>query len=428
MVTEFYNLEFNKAESTVLHIDINSAFATIEQQYNPALRYKPVAVVSREGPTGCILAASVNAKRLGIKGGMRLFEVKHICPQLITITPRPNLYRKVHHQLKMLLLDYTARVIPKSIDEFVLHMENYPYLKKGMFNLADEIKFRINAEIGEYITVSIGIAPNRFLAKTGAGLIKPNGLSEINYQNHREIFSKLKLTDLCGINRGNAERLESVGITNVSDFYQADFFKLKSAFKSIGAYNWYLRLRGYEIDDFETHRGSFSHSYMLPAPISTEMEIGRLLQKLVEKVGTKMRKEGYKARGVYVNIKYEKLKEPVAIERLTMKSHWGKQHLYWGDAQFGAKEIFDSIDLYKVAKEIIDRRPLKLPIRQIVIGTFHVTHTNDLQLDLFEDEIKKENLMHAVDTINDRWGKFTLKPAQMLASENLAPDAIAFGR
>lgn len=111
-----------------------------------------------------------------------------------------------------------------------------------------------------------------------------------------------------------------------------------------------------------------------------------------------------------------------------MKSHWGKQHLYWGDAQFGAKEIFDSIDLYKVAKEIIDRRPLKLPIRQIVIGTFHVTHTNDLQLDLFEDEIKKENLMHAVDTINDRWGKFTLKPAQMLASENLAPDAIAFGR
>ncbi len=429
MVTEFYNLKFNTAPSTVLHIDINSAFATIEQQYNPSLRYKPVAVVTREGPSGCILAASIEAKRLGVKGGMRMFEVKHICPQLITLTPSPDLYRKVHKQLKNLLLDYTAKVIPKSIDEFVLHMENYPYIKKhSMFDLADEIKFRINAEIGEYITTSIGIAPNRFLAKTGAGLIKPNGLNEINQYNHKEIFSKMKLKDLCGISRGNSAMLERVGIMNVTDFYNASFFKLRSAFQSIAAYYWYLKLRGWEIDDFETHRGSFSHSYMLNKPISTEMEIGRLLQKLVEKVAFKMRQEGYKARGVFVNIKYEKLNTPIDNLNLKSRSHWGKQHLYWGDAHTGMKEIFDSIDLYHAAKQILDARPLKMPIRQIVIGTFFVTKNEGLQLEFFDDVLKKDNYMKSIDSINEKFGKFTVKPAQMLATENLAPDAIAFGR
>ncbi len=426
MITEFYNLDFNTAPSTVLHIDINSCFATIEQQYNPELRYKPVVVVSRGGPSGCILAASVEAKRLGIKGGMRMREVKFICPNLIAVTPTPNRYREVHKKLKNLLLDYTARVIPKSIDEFVLHMENYPYLKKGMFKMADEIKFRINAEIGEWITVSIGIAPNRFLAKTAAGLIKPNGLAEINEANHKEIFSKLKLKDLCGINRGNAKRLNDVGINNVLDFYNADFFKLQSAFKSIAAYYWFLRLRGYEIDDYETDRTTFSHSYVLPNAINSETEIRKLLQKLVEKVAMRMRREGYKARGVFVNVKYETPRNQTG----PISHGWSHKdkYSYWGDARTGMKEIFDSIDLYKTAKEIIDTRPFKVPIRQIAVGTYYVTQTDDLQLDLFDDVMKKENLMKAVDTINDRWGSFKIKPAQMLFSESLAPDSIAFGR
>jgi len=202
-----------------MHIDLNSCFATIEQQANPLLRGKPIAVAAYTTPSGCIIAPSVEAKRLGIKVGMRVKDGKLIYPQLIVLPPDPWKYRNVHLALRKLLNQYTDLVVPKSIDEFVLNLEGYPAFKKGMMNVGKEIKERIKKEIGDWLTVSVGIGPNRFLAKTACGLHKPDGLDEINKDNFKEIYSGLMLTDLCGIKKKNAIRLNNCGIFTVLDFY-----------------------------------------------------------------------------------------------------------------------------------------------------------------------------------------------------------------
>src|SRR3970040_2084529 len=129
---------------------------------------------------------------------MRVKDGKLLYPALIVLPPDPWKYRNVHLGLRRILSDYTAHFSPKSIDEFVLNLEGYPAFQKGMRELAREIKTRIKREVGDWLSVSVGIAPNRFLAKTGASLHKPDGLDEINKGNFLDIYSKLALTDLCG--------------------------------------------------------------------------------------------------------------------------------------------------------------------------------------------------------------------------------------
>ena len=176
-------LFFNPKPSTVMHIDLNSCFATVEQQANPHLRGKPIAVAAYDSPSGCIIAPSVEAKLLGIKVGMRVKDGRLLCPNLIIHEPDPWKYRNVHLALKKIISNYTNNFYPKSIDEFVLDLEGYPAFSLGMTNIAKEIKRRIKKEVGEWLTVSVGISTNRFLAKTASGLNKPDGLDEINSQN-----------------------------------------------------------------------------------------------------------------------------------------------------------------------------------------------------------------------------------------------------
>src|SRR3990172_5484383 len=155
------NTVFNPSASTVMHIDLNSCFATIEQQANPLLRGKPIAVAAYATSAGCILAPSIEAKRYGVKTGMRVKEGKLLCPSLIVLSPDPWKYRNVHVQLRRLLSEYTNDFVPKSIDEFVLNLEGYPCLVAGsstsrvfcgasMRQVAREIKERIKREIGEW--------------------------------------------------------------------------------------------------------------------------------------------------------------------------------------------------------------------------------------------------------------------------------------
>src|SRR3989344_9426821 len=175
------DLDFNSKSSTILHIDLNSCFATIEQQANPHLRGKPIAVAAYTTANGCILAPSIEAKKYGVRTGMRVKDGKILCPSLIILASDPWKYRNVHLALRKLLSQYTSDLYPKSIDEFVLNLEGFPSLvASSMQQVASEIKQRIKTEIGEWLTVSIGIAPNRFLAKLASGLHKPDGLDEIN--------------------------------------------------------------------------------------------------------------------------------------------------------------------------------------------------------------------------------------------------------
>ena len=143
-------MEFNSSPSVIMHIDLNSCFASVEQQANPFLRGKPVAVAAFVTDRGCILAASVEAKQLGIKTGMRVMDGRAIYPKLIVLPPDPWKYRNVHLKLRKLISGYTSDFSPKSIDEFVLNMKDYPKLLSGnMTRIGMEIKQRIKREVGE---------------------------------------------------------------------------------------------------------------------------------------------------------------------------------------------------------------------------------------------------------------------------------------
>ena len=402
-----------------MHIDMNSCFATVEQQANPHLRGKPVAVAAYTTPSGCIIAPSVEAKKLGIKVGMRVKDGKFICPSLIVLEPDPWKYRSAHLALRKIISDYTNKFFPKSIDEFVLDIGGYPCLvASSMQQVAREIKRRIRKEVGEAITVSIGIAPNRFLAKVAAGLNKPDGLDEINKDNFLDLYSNLKLTDLCGIKVKSAIRLNSVGIYTVSDFYNAQVWQLKAAFQSILGYYWFVRLHGWEIDDVEFGRRSYGNSYALPAspygsqggpkPLITPEELSPILSKLVTKMGARLRRAGYKARGIHLSILYRD------------RSRWHK-------AKSLSKVLFDSRDIYEAAFKILLMSPYRKPVRELAVSVFGLLKSQFTQFELFEDINKKEKLVEAIDEVNERWGDFVVTPARMMSALDVVPDRIAYG-
>ena len=409
-----------------MHIDLNSCFATIEQQANPHLRGKPIAVAAYTTPFGCILAPSIEAKSYGIQTGMRVKDGKALCPKLIVLPPDPWKYRNVHLALRKILKDYTNDLNPKSIDEFVLNMKDYLLLlreppckvvaQSSMHRIALEIKQRIKREIGEWLTVSVGIAPNRFLAKLASQLKKPDGLEEINKDNFLNHYLKLKLTDLPYIKARNAIRLNSVGIFSVLDFYQSPIWKLKAAFKSILGYYWYVRLHGYELDDVVFGRRSYGNSYAFPKPLITPEQIAPILTKLVEKMGFRLRRAGYKARGVHLAVTFRD------------GSFWHKS------ASWRTKAFFDSRDIYRQAFKILCACPYLKPacrqagpVRDLAVSVFNLLKSGVSQLELFEDIEKRENMVKAVDEVNERWGNFVVTPARMLSAATAVPDRIAFG-
>lgn len=401
-------MEFNSISPTCLHLDLNSCFASIEQQANPFLRGKPIVVAAFNSKKGCILASSIEAKRLGIKTGMWVSEAQKIYSKLKVLTPDPWKYRNVHIKFRKLISEYTNDFSPKSIDEFVLNLSEYTAIKNSPIVVASKIKERIKKEIGDWLTVSIGIAPNRYLAKIAAGLHKPDGLDVLDINNFIGIYKNLKLTDLTGIKTRNAARLNSMGIYSVMDFYKAPIWKLKAAFHSITGLYWHMRLSGYEIDDFEVKRGSFGNSVALGKNISKVTELSPILARLVEKMSGRLRNASYKASGIHLAIIY-------------------KNGSWWHKGRLLGKAYFDARDFYKSAFRLLLEADPRSPVLNIAITAFALSKDDNLQLGLFENEIKKKNLIENIDKINNRWGDFTIGSAKSFGGAKVVMDRIAFG-
>lgn len=403
-------LDFNSSFLDTMHIDLNSCFATIEQQANPNLRGRPIAICAYDSPGGCILAPSIEAKRFGVKTGMRLKDGKRLCPFLISMPSDPNKYRFVHQKLNNILSDYTPRFSPKSIDEFVLDLSLLPKTKnQNLNNIAKEIKLRIKEEIGEHLTVSIGISTNRTLAKLASSLHKPDGLDFIDKSNFETIYKNLKLTDLPGINIKTQNRLFGVGIFNVWQMYNSDIFQTKLAFRSILSFYWYLRLRGYKTDEVDFERKSFGNSYSIPFHNGSKKDLLPILQKLTEKTGSRMRRKKYFARGVHLSLLY--------------REHAG----YWHEGHVQSRLLFDSREIYKSAKFILEHAP-ELPVHTIAVTCFDLKKDNILQLEIFDNREKRLDLAHAIDCVNDKFGANVLMSANLLYAKDKVLDRIGFGQ
>jgi DNA polymerase IV len=409
---------FNGAPPTIMHIDLNSCFASIEQQANPLIRGKPVAVAAYTTPGGCVLAVSKEAKQFHIATGMRVGEARSLCGSLIVLPADPNKYRYINRKLLAIFRCYTSEVEIKSIDEMILVLTNAPalsgYKRKGiptriaMTEIGKQIKIRIQKEIGEWLTVSIGIAPNRYLAKIAAGFHKPDGLDIIDITNIDASLEKMALEELKGIKTGYGSQLRRYGITSATEFYNAPISLLTGAFHSIIGYHWWLRLHGWEGDDREFDRKSFGQSYALYTSYPPQDErVHQILCQLTEKMARRMRQMNYKAGGIHVACLFD-------------------DYSFWHKGKKLQEALYSTNDLYKAALRILNEAPNK-PVRTFFISCHYLSDLNTEQQELFGDTQKKHDLVTSLDKIQDRWGEFTVIPARMLNMEHKILDRIAFG-
>lgn len=403
-------MNFNSVLPTIMHIDLNSCFATVEQQANPLLRGKPVVVAAYTTAGGCILTASREAKKLGIATGMRVGEAKTICPVVVVLPSDPWKYRFINKKLQDLVRAYSPNIQVKSIDEMVVDFQNTPQIQKnGMTEIAKKIKQDIKKKIGDWLTVSIGIAPNRYLAKVASGLHKPDGLDVIDQSNVEQIFSNMQVEDLTGIKIGYGRRLRYAGITTALSLYQAPVEVLTRAFQSVCGYQWWRRIHGYEADETEFETKSIGHSYALHTPYKPrEYRLLQILCTLASKMGRRLRAHGSQAYGMHVSCQYT-------------------DREYWHRGVKQARALYSNAQLYAAAKRILLLAPDK-PVRILSVSSYFLSDSSVSQLKLYSDEEEHRSLTKALDRIEDRYGDFSVFSAVLLGMQDKIHDRIAFGK
>lgn len=393
-----------------MHVDLNSCFATVQQQLMPSLRGKPLVIAAYETPNGCVVAPSIEAKRYGIKTGMTVRDAKLLCKNVIVHSPDPPLIRHAHLLFRNVLRDYSPVVFPKSIDEVIIDFGNTLAFKRGLVEIGMEIKDRIRKEVGEHVSCNIGISTNRFLSKLAASLHKPDGLDVINYKNLEDVYRCVSLVNLNGINSRFEARLNAHGIITPIDFLNATSDSLEhQVFKSICGVQWYLRLRGYEVDEIEFARKSFGQSYALKKQTNEPKELYRLMMKLCEKMGRRVRRNRFKALGVHVGVVYTDLS-------------------YWHMGRMFHTPLYATSDFYTKALLLLNRQPQWKTVREIGVSVYALIPTQPEQMNLFDDgDDKKKNLQNALDKINDKYGEQVATPALMMGMKDIILDRISFG-
>ncbi len=415
------NSPFNTEQPLIMHIDLNSCFATVEQQARVQLRGKPVAVVNRRTDQTMIVTCSYEAKAAGVTLGMKLKDARKLCPELVGVESDPPKYRYVYHKLLDIMNDYSAHVTMKSIDEGIIDFSHSPQnvvnLQGDTLQIEEigwEIKRRLRDEIGVAMRCNIGIATNRFLAKTAANLHKPDGMDVITHENLRETLGTLKLTDLTGIAGRNEHRLNAVGIYTPLQFLDTSADVLHgSVFKSIDGDKWHQRLRGWEVDDVTTETKRVGRQYVLDSFNLTFDQILQRLHHLCESVGQRMRGQGLSARGVYVGTR-------------TFGMTGDKRRNYWHASHVSDTPFFSDVTIYAIARQLFLNAPPD--IRDINIHVYLLERGERSQLNLFADELARERLVtNAIDEINDRYGEHTLHAASTLKAGPFVKTKIPFG-
>ena len=400
----------NTERPLIMHIDLNSAFATAEQQARPMLRGKPIAIVNRRTDTTAIVTASYEAKALGVKVGMKLREARIYAPDIIALESDPPKYRYIYHRLLDIMREYSAHVTMKSIDEGVIDFHHATSLVRDreLVEIGMEIKQRLKDEIGVWMRCNVGISTNRFLAKTAAGLHKPDGLDVITHENIREVLGKLKLTDLTGIAYHNEKRLNAVGIMTPLEFLDADPVTLeKIVFKSIVGSQWHQRLRGHEVDDREFDIKRVGRQYVLEKFDLSYDEIVKRLHHLCESVGSRLRSQDKSARGIYV---YAKTRD----------------RGYWHSSFMAASPFYTDQTIFELAKKLFAKAPDEL--KEIGIHCYELQTLEQDQVSLFQDSLVRERMVtDAIDDINARYGDRTIHSADTLLTGIYIKQKIPFG-
>lgn len=395
----------------IMYVDLNSCFATTEQQARPKLRNKPVAILNRLTENSAIIAASIEAKELGVKVGMRADEAKAICKNIVFAETEPSKYIYVHEKLKSILKSYSPKVLMKSIDEGLVDLSEASESVRNMTPkaLAIEIKERLKTEVGCIMKCNVGFSYNRFLAKLAGELHKPDGMDCITHDNIHEVFSHLKLTDLPGINKKTEKRLKTYGIDTPAKLLEADEEVLRvQVFNSIEGTKWYYRLRGTETDERDEKTKSIGRQFVL-APNTAPEEIRIRLAHLAEDVGFRLRSQDLYARGIYVWVTFN-----LSENNFTAHKNFLKNETFNTDSDIVSfsKELYDAI--------IKENRDKSNNPRVIGVSLYKLEEEETSQLSFDHEKSEKaKKVAKVIDEINHRFGSRTVHSAYTLKSNDM---------
>lgn len=404
-------------DRVILHIDFDSFFASVAQEYNPSLRDKPIGITATNGRTA-IIAASREAKRYGIHSPSRTYDAKRLCPQIQFVPADFVLYYEVSKKFIKIAKDYSPIVEFFSIDEVFIDVTKTAHLFGGVDTLIAKIRERIKKEIGEYITASIGISYNKLLAKLASGLDKPNGITFITKENLDDIYKRAKLTDICGIGRQIEFRLHILGIYTLMQLRKTPVGLLIKEFGNVEAQ--FLHNVGLGQDNSEVIPytqaptvKSVGRNYCLPHNEYNERVILQHVYELCEEVGIKLRRLGKKAQAVGLFLRG-------SFNLHEVRTH--QQYFDRGDEMF----VFCKAIFKKVSPSI--RRDLKqLYIRQISVWAGNLTDARYVPQSLFSEERRKEKLIAAIDAINEKFGDHTIRNGFLLYGAKLTTVPNGFG-
>jgi DNA polymerase-4 len=405
-----YHSTLPEPKAVILHLDMNAFFASVEQACNPFLRDKPVAVVpSLKYKNAAIIARSYEAKAYGVKSFMHLGDARALCPELIAVPTDHLRYYEINQRIYKILNQYTPKIEIYSIDEFFLDLTDYFSLHphRSWESLALELKQRIAAEIHPVLKCSIGVAPNKLLAKVGSDYQKPDGLTVIPWVKRHEFLDSMELIDIWGIGYHCVPKLEAMGIYSTKDLRATPIATLENA---VGSY--WTRLK--QIANGEHYEGvnrdrqlkpqkTMQHAHTLSTPTDDMHEIRTLLRKQIERLCVRLRKHSQLAGEVSLGIR------PAG----EISYGWGRIPRLGAYATLRAPSD-SGRDIYEQCLPLLDSLDLRgIKARLVVVGVSKLTLPS-MQLLIDQRNPKLLKLEKALDKINRTYGEFTMRSADIL--------------
>jgi len=390
-----------------LFLDMNAYFASVEQQLRPSLRGRPVAVAPVKTNSTCCIAVSYEARPYSIRTGTNVGEARRRCRRLQVVEARPGMYVQVHHQIVAAVESVLPVEQVLSIDEMVCRLSPQHRLPESAVAVAGHVKQAIAEQVGSYLRCSVGLAPNRFLAKVASNMQKPNGLTVLTRADLPRKLYALSLDDLPGIGAGMLARLHQSGIRTVRQLCGLSRQQLGEIWHSIVGQQWWSWLRGEELPTVPTVRRTVGHSHVLPPPFRTDDGARAVLIRLLHKAAARLRQMDYWASQLCVQVVF-----------VDGWPKW-KHTVYLGRCQ-------DTQTILKLLDAAWQTKPAGGKPLRVGVTLLGLTPGRSTSLPLFEEERRAVQVAHAMDAINAARGPHAVYFASMHTARDTAPMRIAF--
>jgi len=396
-----------------LFLDLNSYFASVEQQMNPHLRGKPVVVSPAESEYTCAIAASQEAKKFGIKTGVMIADARVKCPGLIVVQARHDVYVKVHHQIVAEVWNHIPVSMTCSIDEVACRLIGRERIPENAMAIAKRIKRGIRRNVGDVLTCSVGLAPSRMLAKVASDMQKPDGLTILESHALPDKILRLKLSDFPGIGWNMARRLEARGVHTVAELWALTARRTKQIWGGIEGERFWYELHGYDVPERPaSKKSSIGHSHVL-AKVMREAAATRLVaRRLLLKAGTRLRRMNLAAGALVLHATLESTQK----HDMWKKPRWGDDQGWSADARFHPTQdsVFLLTQLDEMWAGLIHSHPNRR-FKAVGVVLHGLCPLDQVIGDLFMDAALHPGapqpgvkLYSAVDRINKKYGHDTV--------------------